>query len=236
MTCLVTGGASGIGAAICHALLQRGEEVVVLDRIAPPFAAHFFDVDLYDPAATARAAASVAARFAVTRLVHNAGVIRPALIEAVRPEDLAALSQLHLGAPLILLQAALPAMRAARFGRVVLIGSRAGLGLPTRTAYAATKSGMLGMARTWALELAGDGITVNVVAPGPIRGTAMFHDVVPAGSARETTLAAGVPVGRLGTPEDVAHAVQFLLAAESGFITGQTLYVCGGASVGALAV
>lgn len=236
---LVTGGASGIGDAICRSLLARGETVVCLDLVRPGFSdpgLHAFEVDLCDAAATKAAAAEVAARFAVTRLVHNAGVIRPALVDDVKVEDLAALSQLHLGAPLLLLQAALPAMRAARFGRVVLIGSRAGLGLQTRTAYSATKSGMLGMARTWALELAGDGITVNVVAPGPIRGTAMFHAVVPAGSKREAALAKGVPVGRLGTPEDVARAALFLADAGSGFVTGQTLYVCGGASVGSLIV
>jgi 3-oxoacyl-[acyl-carrier protein] reductase len=236
---LVTGGASGIGETICRRLLARGEQVVCLDRVAPDFASpalSSFEIDLCDAAATRAVAAAVSARFAVTRIVHNAGAIRAARVDDVDVADLAALSQLHLGAPLLLLQAALPAMRAGRFGRVVLIGSRAALGLATRTAYAATKAGMSGMARTWALELAGDGITVNVVAPGPIRGTAMFHDVVPEGSEREAKLAAGVPVGRLGTPEDVARAVLFLADADSGFVTGQTLFVCGGASVGSLVV
>ena len=149
-------------------------------------------------------------------------------------EDLHALTQLHLGAPLLLLQAVLPAMRASRFGRVVLLSSRAALGLAARSAYSATKAGMAGLARTWALELAGEGITVNCVAPGPIAGTAMFHDVVPAGSAREAALAGAIPVGRLGRPEDVARAVMFLAARDAGFITGQTLHVCGGASIGAL--
>ena len=139
----------------------------------------------------------VAARHAPTTVVHNAGVIRAALLPEVDLDDLDALVELHLGCAIQLVQSALPAMRAARFGRVVLLSSRAALGLQTRTGYSATKAGMLGMARTWALELAPEGITVNVVAPGPVR-TDMFHDVIAAGSDDERRLAASVPVRRLG--------------------------------------
>jgi NAD(P)-dependent dehydrogenase (short-subunit alcohol dehydrogenase family) len=117
-----------------------------------------------------------------------------------------------------------------------MISSRGALGLATRSAYAATKAGMIGLARTWALELAAEGITVNVVAPGPIRGTEMFHDVVPADSGREQRLAAAIPVRRLGTPLDVARAVEFFVDPLAGFVTGQVLYVCGGASVGTLTI
>src|SRR5690606_4333068 len=113
--------------------------------------------------------------FAISTVVHNAGVIRAALLPDVKLDDLDALVDLHLGTAIQLVQAALPAMRERRFGRVVLLSSRAALGLATRTSYSATKAGMLGMARTWALELAPAGITVNVVAPGPIR-TDMFYD------------------------------------------------------------
>jgi NAD(P)-dependent dehydrogenase (short-subunit alcohol dehydrogenase family) len=126
-------------------------------------------------------------------------------------------------------------MRARHFGRVILLSSRAALGLATRTNYSATKAGMLGMARTWALELGADGITVNVVAPGPIR-TDMFYDVVQAGSDKERQLAASVPVRRLGEAADVARAVAFFADAQNGFVTGQVLYVCGGTSVGGLSL
>jgi NAD(P)-dependent dehydrogenase (short-subunit alcohol dehydrogenase family) len=125
-------------------------------------------------------------------------------------------------------------MRARRFGRIVLLSSRGALGLATRSAYSATKAGMIGLARTWALELAPEGITVNVVAPGPISGTEMFHAVVPAESERERRLAEAVPVKRLGTPDDVARAVAFFAHPANSFVTGQVLYVCGGASVGTL--
>jgi NAD(P)-dependent dehydrogenase (short-subunit alcohol dehydrogenase family) len=134
-----------------------------------------------------------------------------------------------------LVQATLPGMRERRFGRIVLMSSRAALGAQTRTSYSATKAGMLGMARTWALELAPHGITVNVVAPGPVH-TEMFYDVIPAGSEREHKLAASIPVGRVGEPADVARAVSFFIHPEAGFVTGQMLYVCGGASIGSLSL
>jgi NAD(P)-dependent dehydrogenase (short-subunit alcohol dehydrogenase family) len=94
---------------------------------------------------------------------------------------------------------------------------------------------MLGMARTWALELAPFGITVNVVAPGPVQ-TANFHSIVPEGSPQVEKIAEGIPVKRLGQPDDVARAVMFFADREAGFVTGQTLYVCGGTSVGSLAL
>ena len=234
----VTGGSAGIGQAICEDLLAKGFEVVSLSRRKAALEhprLHSIEVDLGDRGATAAAASELVRRFEVDTVVHNAGVIRPALLADVKLSDLDALVELHLGCAVQLLQAALPQMRAQRFGRVVLMSSRAAVGLATRTAYSATKAGMLGMARTWALELAADGITVNVVAPGPIR-TDMFYDVVKAGSDKERALAASVPVKRLGESADVARAVGFFTDADNGFVTGQVLYVCGGTSVGSLAL
>lgn len=235
---VVTGGSAGIGLAICEALLAQGYEVVSLARRPAPLAhprLHRLTVDLSDRAATAAAAEEIGRHWEVTTLVHNAGAIRPALLADVQPGDLDALTQLHLGCALQLTQAALPAMRARRFGRIVLMSSRAALGLPTRTVYGATKAGLIGLARTWALELGPDGITVNVVAPGPVR-TDMFYEVVAAGSDKERQLAASIPVRRLGEPQDVARAVMFFVDRAASFVTGQVLYVCGGASVGSLAL
>jgi NAD(P)-dependent dehydrogenase (short-subunit alcohol dehydrogenase family) len=234
---IVTGGSTGIGAAICTHMLDAGYYVISLARRPPAdIRCEFVEVDLLDPAATTQAAQDIAARHAVSHIVHNAGAIRAQLLADVTTTDLAALTQLHLNAALTITQAALPAMRSAGFGRIILISSRAALGLATRTAYSATKAGMIGMARTWALELAPDGITVNVVAPGPIRETEMFHAVVPADSPREEALAAAIPVKRLGAPDDVAHAVMFFASPQSSFITGQTLFVCGGSSIGSLTI
>lgn len=235
---VVTGGSAGIGKAICEDLLEQGYEVVSLARRRADIdhsKLHSIEVDLADRAATAQAVAELVRRFEVTTVVHNAGVIRPALLADVKLDDLDALVDLHLGCAIQIVQAALPAMRSQRFGRVVLLSSRAALGLATRTNYSATKAGMLGMARTWALELAPEGITVNVVAPGPIR-TDMFYDVVEAGSNKERALAASVPVRRLGESTDVARAVRFFADPANSFVTGQVLYVCGGTSVGSLAL
>jgi 3-oxoacyl-[acyl-carrier protein] reductase len=235
---VVTGGSAGIGKAICERLLAEGHEVVSLARrhadIDHP-RLHSVEVDLIDRRATAETVRDVTARFDVTTLVHNAGVIRPALLPDVQLQDLDALVELHIGSAIQLVQAALPAMKQRGFGRIVLMSSRAALGAQTRTAYSATKAGMLGMARTWALELAPDGITVNVVAPGPVR-TDMFYDVIEKGSERERQLAGSIPVRRIGLPEDVARAVAFFVAPDAGFITGQVLYVCGGASIGSLSL
>ena len=235
---VVTGGSAGIGKVICEHLLRDGYEVVSLARRAGDFThprLRQVQVDLSDREATAAVASELLQRGDVTTLVHNAGVIRAALLPEVKLDDVDALVNLHLTCAIQLVQAALPAMRARQFGRIVLLSSRAAQGLATRTVYSATKSGMLGMARTWALELAPDGITVNVVAPGPIR-TDMFYDVVEAGSERERALAAALPVRRLGESADVARAVDFFVHPDNGFVTGQTLFVCGGSSVGSLTI
>jgi 3-oxoacyl-[acyl-carrier protein] reductase len=238
-TAIVTGASGGIGAAIAKAMLERGYRVISLALDKPDWThprLDFREIDLFDATATAAAAAEIAREHRVTHIVHNAGVIRPNPIEAATAGDIAALAQLHLGTALLLVGAALPQMKQERFGRVVLISSRAALGATGRTAYSATKAGIIGMGRTWALELAPFGITVNMVAPGPIQGTHMFHEIVPAGSEREAALAAAIPMRRLGRPEDVASAVLFFAGRESAFVTGQVLYVCGGASVGTLVI
>lgn len=233
---IVTGGSAGIGKVICEHLLKDGCEVISLSRrhadIDHP-GMHSIEVDLMDRQATLQAASEVAKKYEVNTLVHNAGVIRGALLPEVKLDDLDALVELHLGSAIALTQAVLPTMKAQRFGRIVLMSSRAAVGAVTRTSYSATKAGMLGMARTWALELAPEGITVNVVAPGPIR-TDMFYDVIPANSERERALQASIPVRRIGESSDVARAVSFFADPANSYVTGQVLYVCGGTSVGAL--
>jgi 3-oxoacyl-[acyl-carrier protein] reductase len=234
---VMTGGSSGIGLATAQAFLDEGYEVINFSRRDCPLNSPrltSITVDLSDAAATREAVMAAAAHSPATTIVHCAGAIREKPLEDATLTDLAELGNLHLGAALSLVQANLSAMKQARYGRIVLISTRAVLGLAKRTAYAATKAGMLGLARTWALELAAHGITVNVVAPGPIADTEMFEKIIPAASAKMAAAAKQVPVGRFGTPQDVARAVTFFTDPKASFVTGQTLFVCGGTSVGSI--
>ena len=145
--------------------------------------------------------------------------------------DFNAVMDLNLRAPMLLAQSLMPAMRAAQFGRIINIASRAALGKEERTAYAASKAGLLGMTRTWALEMASFGITVNAIGPGPI-ATELFTSGNHPDHPKTKKIMANIPVQRMGQPEDVAHAVALFLDDRAGFITGQVLYVCGGITVG----
>ncbi len=234
---LVTAASRGIGRGIVKRLAAEGYSIVTLDRDAPAellAQETFLQVDLSDREATAAALADAVRRHAPTRLVNNAGLVRPAPLEEVTVEDLEAVVSLNLRCAIQCAQAVLPAMKSAGLGRIVNISSRAALGKELRTVYAATKAGLIGVTKTWALELAAHGITVNAIGPGPI-GTELFHDVNPAGSPRTKAIIEGVPVKRLGTPEDIAHAAAFLLDERAGFVTGQVVYVCGGMTVGLVA-
>ncbi|MVW77468.1 SDR family NAD(P)-dependent oxidoreductase [Bordetella sp. 02P26C-1] len=231
---LVTGGSAGIGRAVIERVLEDGYEVVNFDLKAPaaplPGETHV-EVDLGNPDATRQAAERLAAERDVLRLVNNAGTVRPALLEDATTDDLAFVMALNIQTPMLLAQALLPGMRRHQFGRIVNISSRAALGKTERTVYAASKAGLLGMTRTWALEMGADGITVNAIGPGPI-ATELFERVNPPGAPQTEKIRSSIPVRRMGTPADVAHGVVSFLDDRAGFITGQVLYVCGGMTVG----
>lgn len=235
-TAIVTGASAGIGKSIALSLLDQDYSVIALSRRAPNYDHSnltAYEVDLTDATATAKVADDIAQNHKVTDFIHNAGIIRPALLEDVKNSDLHALADLHMGAAITLAQASLPHMKQVNFGRIILMSSRAIVGLPTRTVYAGTKAAMIAMTKTWAMELGPHGITVNAIAPGPVV-TDMFTDVVPAESEKAAALAASLPRKRLGRAEDVARATLFFLDEENDWITGQTLFVCGGASLGGL--
>lgn len=231
---IVTGGARNIGQAIALRLQQDGYHTIVLDIEAPEadsLKADAHQVDLSDIDATRQVLETIADVHPVTCLVNNVGIVRPALLDETRVEDFDPLMHLNVRSALVCTQTLLPYMRRQGQGRVVMNTSRVVLGKEARTLYSATKGALQAMARTWALELSADGITVNCVAPGPIATTA-FWENNPPDSDRARRIIQNIPLQRMGQPDDVAQAVSFFCDPRSSFITGQTLFVCGGVTVG----
>lgn len=231
---LVTGGSRGIGRAIVERLLADGFEVLNFSRTPAEqtLAGETFEsVDLMNPQATKQAIEHWTGKREIVHLVNNAGMIEVAALEDVTPEQVDKMVNLNLLAPMLLTQALIPTMKTRQYGRVVNIGSRAALGKIGRTVYSATKAGIVGMTRTWSLELAKYGVTVNAIAPGAI-ATELFLAANPPESEQTKRLKASVPMGRVGEPAEIAHMVSTLMHPLGGYTTGQVIYVCGGLSVG----
>lgn len=232
---LVTGGSHGLGRAMVERLLTDGYRVINLDLRPPATPAGnelYCEADVTDePGLRAALAALVEREGPITRLVNNAGIVRPASFEETGLADLQAVMALNVGGSIVCAQALLPGMKAARFGRIVHISSRAAIGKATRSAYAASKAALHGLAKTMALELGAHGITVNAIGPGPI-ASPLFDRVNPPGAPATQAIIDAIPVRRMGQPSEVAHMVASLLDARAGFVTGQVLYVCGGMTVG----
>lgn len=231
-TFLVTGASKGIGLALSVRLAAGGHHVIGLARTAPSdFPGTFVAVDLSDDDATRVALDDVIQRFEVDGVVNNVGLVRPALLADVTLPVLDEVLRVNLHPALAAVQAALPGMTARRWGRIVNISSLTTLGMPQRTAYAAAKAALVSFTRGWGLELADTGITVNAVAPGPTE-TELFRANNPPGSDGERRYLFGVPMGRFGKPDEIAAVISFLLSDDAAFMTGQTLHVDGGASLG----
>jgi NAD(P)-dependent dehydrogenase (short-subunit alcohol dehydrogenase family) len=240
---IVTGGAKGIGKAICEKMVDEEATVVIIDvseadlhetcslYLKNKRTVEGFVVDITNKTQVEQAVCATAEKFGtVDILVNNAGVVCPAPLEAVVEEDWNQVVAVNLKGATFCAQAAASLMKQKRYGRIINIGSRACLGKFDRTVYSATKAGLIGMTRTWALELAPYNITVNWIGPGLI-ATDLFRQVNPAESQKTKNLISAIPLQRVGEPHDVANAVSFLAADEAAYITGQTLFVCGGLSI-----
>jgi 3-oxoacyl-[acyl-carrier protein] reductase len=227
---LVTGGSRGIGRAIAVELARAGAEVVVgyrtgaaeAEQVAKEIGGRALQADLSVPE---EAAGLVEAAGDIDILVNNAGLTRDGLIARMSDEDWRTVIDTNLGGAFATCRAAARGMMKRRSGSIINLTSVVGLhGNPGQTNYAASKAGLIGLTKALARELATRGVRVNAIAPGYIE-TALTG-VLPE-AVREAILG-NTPLGRLGTPEDVAGAVRFLCSDEASFITGEVLLVDGG--------
>ncbi|MCS7003414.1 MAG: SDR family oxidoreductase [Dehalococcoidia bacterium] len=239
---LVTGAGRGIGAAIAERLAAEGADVIINDidhATAEAEAAKVRDLgrravavvgDVSKLADAQRIVATGVEQIGpIDILVNNAGIFRDKSILRMEEIDFDLVIAVNLKGPWNLIKTVVPSMRERKTGKIINIASRAMLGNPGQSNYSASKAGLVGMTRALALELGKFNINVNAVAPG-----AIWTDLLRQTSEENIQrMLANTPLGRIGNPEDVANAVAFFASEESSYITGQTLIVCGGRSLGA---
>lgn len=241
---IITGGARGIGKATAIKMVQEGASVALLDILAQEVSRAANELkamggnaltilaDVSHRDEVDRAVKQTMEHFGrIDILVNNAGIVKPALLEDVQDGDWDEVVNVNLKGTFFCTRAVLPTMKIQRYGKIINIGSRASLGKELRTVYGATKAALIGVTRTWALELAQYNINVNYIGPGPI-ATELFKAANPMESPRTKAIIDGIPLKRVGQPEDVANLVSFLASDEASFITGQAIFICGGLTVG----
>lgn len=231
-TFLVTGASKGIGRALSERLAAAGHLVVGIARGADPsFPGTLVSLDLNDSKTAGEAFVELARQHDFDGVVNNVGLAKLQRVGEIDLTDLDNIMRVNLHPTVQTTQALLPGLKAKGWGRIVNISSLTVLGIAQRSAYAASKAAVNTFTRIWALELAETGITVNGVAPGPIE-TELFRKNTPSGSEAEQRFLSLIPMRRLGRPEEIAAAIAFLLSDEASYITGQTIFVDGGGSVG----
>ncbi|WP_140633047.1 3-oxoacyl-ACP reductase FabG [Methylibium rhizosphaerae] len=233
---LVTGASRGIGRAIATTLARRGYKVVgtatteagaaAITEALSPAGGRGLALNVNDAAALDAAIEGIVKELGGLHvLVNNAGITRDTLSMRMKDEDWDAVVETNLKAVFRASRAAIKPMMKQRYGRIINITSVVGAsGNPGQANYAAAKAGVAGMTRSLARELGSRGITVNCVAPGFIATD--MTEVLP--EAQKTALLAQIPLGRLGSPDDIAEAVAFLASPQAGYVTGTELHVNGG--------
>ena len=230
---LITGASKGIGRAVADRVAAAGDLPVGLARTRPDdFPGKFYQVDFTDRQAVADVLQHVVADGRIGAVVNNVGLARFGRIGSIDLDDLFVTYDMNMRTAVQVVQAVLPGMLEAGWGRIVNVSSLTTLGVEERTPYAASKAALETSTRIWARELAQTGITVNAVAPGPVE-TEMYRERSPIGSERERRLLEAIPLRRLGTPREIAHAICGLLDDDAGYITGQIIRADGGGSIAA---
>jgi 3-oxoacyl-(acyl-carrier-protein) reductase len=228
---LVTGGNRGIGLAVARELAEAGHTVVVTHRSGePPEGLHGVQCDVTDSAAVDAAFSQVESEHGpVEVVVANAGVTQDGLLMRMPEDAFTSVLDANLTGAWRVTQRATRGMMKGRFGRLIYISSVVGLmGAPGQANYAASKAGLIGLARSVARELGGRGVTANVIAPGYV-DTDMTSDLT---DKRREEMLAAIPVGRTAKPEEIAKAVAFLASDDAAYITGAVLPVDGGVGMG----
>ena len=242
---IVTGAGRGIGAAIAHRLAADGMSVGVVDldeqgsrRTAKEITENGgraipIGADVADETAAGNAVQQTAAELGpVTVLVNSAGIIRDNLIFRMSTADWDSVMDVHLRGAFLMTRAAQTHMTQAKWGRIVNISSTSAMGNRGQANYAAAKAGLIGFTKTLALELGKFGVTANAIAPGFVE-----TEMTAATAARQgldfeewkSSIARDIPLGRIGQPEDVAAVASFLCNEDAGYVSGQVIYVSGGA-------
>jgi 3-oxoacyl-[acyl-carrier protein] reductase len=231
-TFLITGATKGIGLATAQYLISQGHHVLGVARNTDPhFPGELFLVDLADAQATLELFTSLNEQYPIDGVVNNVGIAIPGYLAEITLTDMQTTFDININPTIQATQIFTPNMIKQGWGRIVNIASLALLGLDNRSTYAAAKAALVALTRSWALELASKGVTLNVVAPGPTE-TERYRKYRPPGSLEEKKSLAKVPMQRIAKPAEIAAAIAFFLSEDSGFITGQTLFVDGGASIG----
>ena len=229
---LVTGATKGIGWAISRRLSDAGAHVIGLARHVDEidFPGFLYQCDLNDAGQTEDVLRMIREKYPVDAIVNNVGVVRPEAMGEISLASFYQVYDLNVRSAVQVVQAFSDVMKQRQEGRIINIASIASQGSAGKTSYSAAKSALVGCTKTWALELADYGITVNAISPGPVE-TQLLRESYPVGSEKEKKLLAEIPLKRLARPEEIAAAVQFLLSPDAAFITGQVLQIDGGKSL-----